>query len=59
MFIQGDFVSLELRGGKVKFQYSTGQDSETYTLQTSSQYNTNEWVSVSAIWAKREGKLNL
>ena len=52
---QGDFVSIELRQGMVRFQYSTGH-AERHTLETRNKYNTNEWVSVSATWSRTDGK---
>ena len=49
-------MSIELRQGRVRFQYSTGQD-ERHTLETKEKYNTNEWVSVSATWSRIDGNL--
>ena len=65
--LQGDFVSLELRGGRVVFRYSMGDAGDQHrrkrapevtwhTVSTKDKYNTNEWVTALATFSKKDGE---
>ena len=52
--VQGDFIALELKGGRVVFRF--GSNFETLlALSTRFTYNTNKWVWVSAARSGRQG----